>query len=47
MSIYLNKDSMVIVQGMTGSEGIEAHHLDARRRHEHRRRRQPRKAGRR
>ena len=40
MSIFLNKDSKIIVQGMTGGDGLQAHHPDARGRLQHRRRRQ-------
>ena len=28
MSIYLNKDSKIIVQGMTGGMGAKHHHSD-------------------
>ena len=41
MSIFLNENSKVIVQGMTGSEGQQAHPAHARLGHRHRRRRQP------
>ena len=42
MSIFLNADSKVIVQGMTGSEGRKHTAADARLRHPDRRRRHPR-----
>ncbi len=41
MAIFLTEASKVIVQGMTGSEGTQAHRPDARRRHADRGRRQP------
>ena len=41
MAIFLNENSKVIVQGMTGSEGTQAHPAHARLGHRRRRRRQP------
>ena len=41
MAILLTKDSKVIVQGMTGSEGTKHTRRMLRRRHQRRRRRQP------
>ena len=41
MAIWLTKDSKVIVQGMTGSEGSKHTRRMLRRRHQRRRRRQP------
>ena len=45
MAIFLTKDSKVIVQGMTGSEGQKHTTPDARLRHQHRRRREPAQGG--